>query len=56
MPSLKTSVKETMSKLQQQSRMNGGAYGTNEFVSITQTEDQTVGGSQEETYDKDSDY
>ena len=59
---LKTTVQETLGKLQQQSRMNGGAYGTNQFSSITQT-DQDKGEafhhyhneSQQETYDNDSD-
>lgn len=55
---LKATVQETLGKLQQQSRMNGGAYGTNQFSSITQTDQDRAevhNESQQETYDNDSD-
>lgn len=49
-PSLtyKASVRDTVSKLQEQSRLNGGAYGTNQFSSVgtsDKREDNTKGRS-----------
>ena len=45
----KATVQETVNRLQEQSRLHGGTYGTNQFSSLTHTD------KEKETFDDDSD-
>lgn len=45
----KATVQETVNRLQEQSRLIGGTYGTNQFSSLTHTD------KEKQTFDDDSD-